>query len=368
MNANGHFEEEDLALYAMHLLAEPEASAVRRGLAESEETRRELAEVQARLAAYAETAVELQAVPEGSLDRLLTRIAQEKKVVSMPPVAERAASVPAHRRPAGARVLPWIGWAVAAGVAIAAGRFYQDRVALHRMLTAQTGQVVHLSADATNVYRQRDELTAKLDAQSRELDQLRSEAAGAAAEASSLRSAVTTQSSKLEEQKAATSQAAAQAANQAALAASVARERDSLRATIAAQASQVADLSTDAAKSREVLEALRDPTALRVTLTKPKSTPAPTGRVTYVASRGTLVFLASNLAPLKANKVYQLWLMPADGSKPIPAGTFSPDAKGSASVVSPQFEHPVAAKAFAVTIENEGGSQTPTLPIILLGA
>jgi hypothetical protein len=28
MNSTGHFEEDDLALYAMYLLAEPEASAV----------------------------------------------------------------------------------------------------------------------------------------------------------------------------------------------------------------------------------------------------------------------------------------------------------------------------------------------------
>ena len=39
MNANGHFEEDDLALYAMHLLAQPEASAIAQRLAESEEAR-----------------------------------------------------------------------------------------------------------------------------------------------------------------------------------------------------------------------------------------------------------------------------------------------------------------------------------------
>jgi len=104
---------------------------------------------------------------------------------------------------------------------------------------------------------------------------------------------------------------------------------------------------------------------LRVTLTRPKSSAAPTGRATYVASRGTLVFLANNLAPLKSNKVYQLWLMPADGSKPVPIGTFAPDARGAATVVTAHFPRSVSAKGFSVTIEKEGGSQTPTLPIVL---
>ena len=58
----------------------------------------------------------------------------------------------------------------------------------------------------------------------------------------------------------------------------------------------------------------------------------------------------------------------ADGSKPVPAGTFAPDARGEAELVLPKVERPVAAKAFGVTIENEGGSETPTMPIVLAGS
>jgi len=42
-----------------------------------------------------------------------------------------------------------------------------------------------------------------------------------------------------------------------------------------------------------------------------------------------------------------------------------PDARGNASVVNTEFLRPLAAKGFGVTIEKEGGSQVPTLPIIL---
>ena len=368
MNATGHFEEDDLALYAMHLLAEPEASAMARLLAESAETRRQLAEVQARLAAFAEAAVELKTVPEGSLDRLMGRIALEKKILPMPaPVRESAAEATGRSRPGG-KVLPWIGWAVAAGLGVAAGKLYQDRVALHTMLTAQTGQVVHLSADAMDVYRERDALKANVAEQAREIELLRSGVAAAKGEADTARNETASLQSASAAQNARVKEQAAKAAEQATLAASAAQERDLLRGTLAAQASQIARLSSQAAKAQQVLDALTDRTALRVTLTKPKTNAAPTGRATYVASRGTLVFLANNLAPLEPNKVYQLWLMPADGSKPVPAGTFTPDARGNASIVSEHFPQPVAAKGFAVTIENEGGALSPTLPILLAGA
>ncbi len=361
MNATGHFEEDDLALYAMHLLAEPEASTVARYVAESEEGRRRLAEVQAMLTAYAEATVKLQGVPEGSLERLMGRVAQEKKVIDMPGAVPAKAAAPAHRPGISGQVLPWIGWAVAAGVTVAAGKLYEDDVALHRMLTVQTGQVVHMSADAMHVYRERNALKTTVAQQAKELEALRTEAAGAKSETAGLRATIAGKTAKLNEQM-------SKAGEQTALAANAAREWDVLRGTVAAQANQVARLTTEATKAQQVLEALTDRTALRVTLTKPKTSAAPTGRATYVASRGTLVFLASNLAALKPNKAYQLWLMPADGSKPVPVSTFAPDAGGNASVVYAQFPRAVAAKGFAVTIENEGGSQTPTLPILLAGS
>jgi len=73
------------------------------------------------------------------------------------------------------------------------------------------------------------------------------------------------------------------------------------------------------------------------------------------------------MQPLPPNKTYELWVIPASGA-PIPAGTFRPDASGSGSVVMPSIPQGVQAKAFGITVENAGGSQTPTMPIILSGA
>jgi hypothetical protein len=145
--------------------------------------------------------------------------------------------------------------------------------------------------------------------------------------------------------------------------------REALRSTATTQASQIDHLTADAVAARQVLDTMTDSSAMRVTLTtKGASAPLPTGRATYVANKGTLIFLASNLEPLQPAKTYELWLIPAgEGQNPIPAGTFHPDARGNASVIMPPLPKGVQAKAFGVTIEDEGGSATPTQPIILVG-
>ncbi len=369
MNANRYFEDDDLALYAMHLLAEPEASALAREVAENHETRSRLAELQARLGAYAQTTVDMQPLPEGSTQRFLERLARERKAVPIGKPASVTALLPETRRTrATGAVLPWVGWALAACLAVAAGKLYHDRTALHATLTAQTGQVVQMSSETADVYHQRDALTGEIAEQEKRIEQLNAAVEAAKSEGETLRRSATSETARLDQLSADLKQRTASVSNAEQARASAERERDTLRATVAAQASQVAQLTTDAVRAREVLDALTDRSALRVTLTRPKSQAAPTGRATYVASRGTLVFLASNMAPLKPDKVYQLWILPADGSKPVPAGTFSPDVRGDATVVHARFPRAVAASGFAVTIENEGGSQTPTLPILLSGA
>jgi hypothetical protein len=146
------------------------------------------------------------------------------------------------------------------------------------------------------------------------------------------------------------------------------RERGALRSAAVAEAGRIDQLTADAAAARQVLDTMTDSSAMRVTLTKGQTAPAPQGRATYVASKGTLIFLASNLEPLQPGKTYELWLSPAAaGGSPIPAGTFRPDERGNASVIMPTLPKGVEAKAFGVTVENEGGATTPTQPIILAG-
>jgi anti-sigma-K factor RskA len=353
MSTPNNISPEDLALFAMQLLSRDETAEVEAYLEQSAEGRRELARIQGDLAIYAHT-VDLHSPPAQVRERLMKQVAREKRVapIERPAPVETAnrastmhkSAVPAVTSGAGksgartsgagtsgagtsgagtsgartsgarnivaasdepelrtgrgsgsgpqlidddlprrsmfAKVFPWVGWAAAAGLGVAAG----------------------------NLYRQRDSLY---------------------------------------------------------------QERDNLHATAVAQATKLDNLTTDTAAAREVLDALTDTTAKRVTLVKAKgaSAPLPEGRATYVADKGTLIFIANNLEPLSPLKTYELWLIPAAaGSAPIPAGTFRPDERGNASVILPLLPKGVEAKAFGVTVEDKDGATTPTLPIILVGA
>lgn len=121
-------------------------------------------------------------------------------------------------------------------------------------------------------------------------------------------------------------------------------------------------------QARELLALLHNPQAQHVTLTAMDEKPHPYGNAVYEPKSGRLVFMAGNLAPLPAGKTYQLWLLPKNGHAPMPAGLFKPDARGNAMVMNPPLPSGVEAKAFAVTIEPEGGRDTPTMPIQMMGA
>lgn len=120
-------------------------------------------------------------------------------------------------------------------------------------------------------------------------------------------------------------------------------------------------------RARALIDTLTAADAQHITLAAAGAKPLPGARAVYSSQQHSLVLLASNLSPLPAQKTYELWLLPASGAQPIPAGTFQPDARGSATLVLSQFADGAAAKGFAVTIENQPGATTPTMPIILVG-
>jgi anti-sigma-K factor RskA len=120
-------------------------------------------------------------------------------------------------------------------------------------------------------------------------------------------------------------------------------------------------------KARVVADILQAPDATRYDVLPVKyPAPPPSGKAIYSRERG-LIFIASNLKPVPDKKAYELWLIPTRGA-PVPAGVFKPDAHGSATVINPPLPAGVEAKAFAITIEPEQGSATPTPPIVMMGA
>lgn len=300
MNANRHIDHAELALFAMQLLEPDAEQAVLLHVSHCEVCRRELAEVQGDLAVFALTA-EVHSPPALARERLLTQVRRESR---------------ARRRPE-------------AAIADELGR----RVAPERRDGESAGQSGLGLLDAV---RRRPEAAAGHTGRGR-LARLLPWGGWAAA------------------------------AGLAVMAGDLLHQRDVLRGAAAMQTGKMQRMQADASMAREVLETLTDRNAMRVTLTRSKEAAVPVGRVSYLPDKGALVFVAGNLAQLGPYKTYELWLIPADGRDPMPAGTFVPDAQGNASVILPSLPKSVPAKAFGITVEDEGGSPTPTMPIVMAG-
>jgi len=149
-------------------------------------------------------------------------------------------------------------------------------------------------------------------------------------------------------------------------AASLWKENLGLRQSLASVSMRVEATTKDLADMRRIVAPIIAPEAQRITLVSVKTPVQPQGKAFYLRDRSSLVFVASNMPALPPQKAYELWLIPAEGT-PIPAGVFKPDAHGSATVVNPPLPPGTVAKAFAITVENEGGASSPTMPILMMG-
>jgi|HubBroStandDraft_5_1064220.scaffolds.fasta_scaffold02598_3 hypothetical protein len=145
------------------------------------------------------------------------------------------------------------------------------------------------------------------------------------------------------------------------------RENSALQQSLMSLSSQAAKNARELEELRRIAAPILDPETQRVTLVSTKAAPQPQGKAFYLRNRNSLVFLANNMPALPPRKAYELWLIPVSGA-PIPAGTFKPDAHGSASVVNPVLPAAIEAKAFAITMEDETGATAPTMPILMMGA
>jgi anti-sigma-K factor RskA/putative zinc finger protein len=149
-------------------------------------------------------------------------------------------------------------------------------------------------------------------------------------------------------------------------AASLWKENGALKQSLASANVQAAESTRELEDLRRIAAPIIAPEAQRITLVAVKTPPQPQGKAFYLRNRSNLVFVANNMPSLPPQKAYELWLIPAQGA-PIPAGVFRPDAHGSATVVNPPLPAGAEAKAFAITVENESGATTPTMPIVMMG-
>jgi anti-sigma-K factor RskA len=120
-------------------------------------------------------------------------------------------------------------------------------------------------------------------------------------------------------------------------------------------------------RAEEMVAVLAAPDTMTVKLAGTSDAAQASGVVKYNPRTGTVLYSASNLPPLPAGKVYQMWLVPTNGA-PISAGLCTPNAMPEQWLWTAQVPPKTEAKAFAVTIEPAGGVPAPTGPKVLLGA
>jgi anti-sigma-K factor RskA len=129
---------------------------------------------------------------------------------------------------------------------------------------------------------------------------------------------------------------------------------------------EIAGKQQELDRARGVLDLIHSTETVRVHLISGSAPwPWPEGRVYYHPKKG-LLFVASHLPPLDPGESYQLWCVP-EGGEPASAGVFWPDAKGNATVMLPSAPKLNTPKAFAVTVEHDGGVPAPTGPQVMVG-
>ncbi|MEE2524576.1 anti-sigma factor [Pseudarthrobacter sp. J75] len=85
-----------------------------------------------------------------------------------------------------------------------------------------------------------------------------------------------------------------------------------------------------------------------------------TATVAVSASKDAVVVRMKDVPPPPAGKVYQMWLIPEDGSAPVSQGLMDAEALSKPAVVNGIS----SASALGITVEPDGGSESPTLPTV----
>lgn len=124
------------------------------------------------------------------------------------------------------------------------------------------------------------------------------------------------------------------------------------------------DAQRVALQTQSTVDVLTAPDLARIDLAGQPTAPSARARALWSRQRG-MVFTASNLPPLPAGRVYQVWVVTADAR--ISAGLVMPDDSGRSTAVfatPPDIPKPAAV---AVTLEPAGGVPQPTGAFYLLG-
>lgn len=116
-------------------------------------------------------------------------------------------------------------------------------------------------------------------------------------------------------------------------------------------------------RDREFVELVNTPGARVSELSGAEPGQGATAKLAYDRT-GRAILMASKLPSVPQGKAYQLWFI-VGNKPPMPGKTFVPDSAGNAVLKDEMPREAVDANVFAITVEPEGGSNTPTSPIYL---
>jgi len=147
---------------------------------------------------------------------------------------------------------------------------------------------------------------------------------------------------------------------------SLRQSNQSLNDQLAELRNRYNDQKVQLAQAQENMRLLLAPDAVHVSLVPPKAGQQPNATAIVSPSQNRMTLMASNLPPVPAGKAYELWIIPPQGA-PVNAGVFKPDEHGNVILLDHVLPT-VQMKTFALTVEDEAGSDKPTSPIVILGS
>jgi anti-sigma-K factor RskA len=145
----------------------------------------------------------------------------------------------------------------------------------------------------------------------------------------------------------------------------LAAERNRLAQQVEALDREVDLARAEARQAAQALQILAAPSVRSVVLAGLGPSPQAAGHTYVNPQTRDALFYAFNLPRLEEDKTYQLWFIA--GGKPVSAGTFSVDARGSGRLRVEKVSDIEDIQAWAVTIEPRGGAPQPTGAMVLKG-
>jgi anti-sigma-K factor RskA len=142
-------------------------------------------------------------------------------------------------------------------------------------------------------------------------------------------------------------------------------ERDLLSRQVNGLEQQVGLARDEARRAQQALQVLAAPGVQSVVLAGLGPSPGAKGRTYVNPSTRDALFYAFDLPALPADKTYELWFIAA--GKPVAAGTFDVDPRGTGTVRVERVTDASQIQAWAVTIEPRGGVPQPTGAMVLKG-